>query len=86
MPTCVTYCRDTALPVGLDLMISRGPFQLLHFHDSITYFEQIKNKTKQTSKKKPKKQKQNFFQSFFHVSEHFFLTSPEDSPNRPCFL
>lgn len=46
MPTCVTYCRDTALPVGLDLMISRGPFQLLHFHDSITYFEQIKNKTK----------------------------------------
>lgn len=46
MPTCVTYCRDTALAVGLDSMICRGPFQPLQFHDSITYFEQIKNKQK----------------------------------------
>lgn len=60
MPTCVTYCRDTALPVGLDLMISRGPFQLLHFHDSVTYFEQIKNKTKQTSKKNQKNKNRTF--------------------------
>ena len=27
----VTYSRETALALGLDWMISRGPFQVLHF-------------------------------------------------------
>ena len=37
--TCVTWCRDPALAVGLDSMFSRGPFQPLQFCDSVQFCE-----------------------------------------------
>jgi len=47
MPTCAIQSREPILAKGLDLAISRGPFQALQFCDSVICSKRLTNKKKQ---------------------------------------